>query len=165
MRQNLVDIHFAAEAVADIERALDTLDARLAELSALTPRQRQRITKMGNTSRGFCLRALQAAQQHAGLMPRDFDLDGCTRDLEAMDQLRPWRQRIAHLHQRLADTETALGSDVMTSTLAIYAVLKAVGAREGVDEQLRLLGARFARPRRRADRASNPSPAGRQSDE
>ena len=44
MRQNLVDIHFAAEAVADIERALDTLDARLAELIALTPRQRQRIT-------------------------------------------------------------------------------------------------------------------------
>ena len=57
MRQNLVDIHFAAEAVADIERAVDTLDARLADLIALTPRQR--ITKMGNSSRGFCERALQ----------------------------------------------------------------------------------------------------------
>ena len=165
MRQNLVDIHFAAEAVADIERALDTLDARLTELIALTPRQRQRITKMGNSSRGFCERALQAAQQHAGLMPRDFDIDGCVRDLEAMDQLFRWRLRIAHLHQRLTDTQTALGSDVMTTTLAIYAVLKVVGAREGVDGEMRELGSRFARPRRRAERASTPSPEGGPSDE
>lgn len=149
MRQNLVDIHFAAEAVADIERALDTLDARFAELIALTPRQRQRITKMGNASRGFCERALQAAQQHAGLMPRDFDIDGCLRDLDTMDQLLPWRLRIAHLYQRMTDTQTALGSDVMTATLAIYAVLKAVGAREGVDGEMRELGSRFARPSRR----------------
>jgi hypothetical protein len=149
MRQNLVDLSFAAEAVEDIERALDTLDLRLAELVGLTPRQRRHLTKMGNNSEAFCRQALQLAQQHASLMPRDFDIDGCVRDLEAMDQLFRWRLRIAHLRQRLTDTPTALGSDVMTTTLAIYAVLKAVGAREGVDGEMKELGARFARPSRR----------------
>lgn len=158
MRQNLVDIDFAADAVADIERALDTLDARFAELIALAPKQRQRITKMGNSSRGFCERALLAAQQCAGLMPRDFDIDGCVRDLDTMDQLFPWRLRIAHLHQRMSDTETALGSDLMAAALKVYAILKVSAEREGVDAAMDALAGRFVRPKRRAARTPFASP-------
>lgn len=159
MRQNLVDIHFAAEAVADIERALDTLDTRFAELVALTPRQRRHLTKMGNNSQAFCLHALQVMQQNAGLMPRDFDTDSTTRDLEALEQLRPWRMRIAHLHQRMSDTETALGSDLMVAALQAYAFLKVAGTREGLDRARRELAARFARPSRRAVATTATEPA------
>mgnify|MGYP003622864777 CR=1 FL=1 len=125
MRQNLVDLSFAAEAVEDIERALDTLDLRLAELVGLTPRQRRHLTKMGNNSEAFCRQALQLAQQHASLMPRDFDEAAC-------------------------DTETALGSDVMVAALQVYAIFKITGDREGLDGGITDLAARFARPSRRA---------------
>jgi hypothetical protein len=149
MHQNLVDLSFVADAVADIERALETLDARLAELVALTPRQRRHLTKMGNNSEGFCVKALELAQQYPGLMPRDFDHASVMRDLTALEQLRPWRMRIAHLHQRMADTETALGSDLMTAALKIYALLKVAGEREGLDKTKKELAVRFARPSRR----------------
>lgn len=158
MRQNLVDLSFAAEAVQDIEHALDTLDARFAQLVALTPRQRQRLTKMGSNSYAFCQLALQVAQQQPGLMPRDFDPDGSVRDLESLDQLRPWRMRIAHLHQRLADTETALGSDVMVAALQVYGIFKVAGDRAGLDGAMTDLAARFARPsrRNRSEKAKEP---------
>ena len=149
MRQHLVDLNFVAEAVADIERALETLDTRFAELVALTPAQRRHLTKMGSNSHGFCLQALEAVKQYPHLMPRDFDHDSAFRDLETLEQLRPWRMRIDHLRQRLRDTETALGSHVMTASLAIYAFLKVSGKREGVDATKKQLAVRFARPSRR----------------
>lgn len=84
MRQNLVDIAFAADALADIEHALDTLDQRFAVLVGLTPRQRRHLTKMGRNSEAFCRQALQTAHQHPEPMPRGFDDEACQRDLLAL---------------------------------------------------------------------------------
>ena len=160
MRQNLVDIAFAADAVVDIERALDTLDTRFAELIALTPRQRQRLTKMGGSSEAFCRQALQVLQQHPERVPQGFDHDGCLRDLRALEHLRPWRNRLTRLYERMADTETALGSDLMTAALKIYAFLKVDGEREGLDTTTKELAARFARPSRRGPAAKGVEPSG-----
>ncbi len=159
MLQNLVDLSFAAEAVQDIEHALDTLDLRLAELVGLTPRQRRHLTKMGSNSEAFCRQALQLAQQHASLMPRDFDEAACLRDLRALEHVRQWRARFTRLYERLADTETALGSDVMVAALQVYAIFKITGDREGLDSGITDLAARFARPSRRtkSERAKEPA--------
>lgn len=158
MRQNLVDIDFAADAVADIEHALDTLDRRFAELIALTPRQRRHLTKMGGNSEAFCRHALQVAQQHPELVPLRFDADGCLRDLRALEHLRPWRNRMTRLYERMTDTETALGSDLMSAALKIYAFLKVAGQREGLDTTKRELAARFARSPRRGSATKGSEP-------
>ncbi len=160
MRQNLVDIAFAADAVADIEHALDTLDQRFDALVGLTPRQRRHLTKMGGNSEAFCRQALQMAHQHPELMPRGFDNEACQRDLRALEQLRNWRAQLTRLYERMADTETALGSDLMTAALEAYAFLKVTGKREGLDTTKRELGARFARsPRRGVAAKGTESPS------
>lgn len=159
MRQNLVDIAFAADALADIEHALDTLDQRFAVLVGLTPRQRRHLTKMGGNSEAFCRQALQTAHQHPE--PRGFDDEACQRDLLALEQLRSWRAQLTRLYERMADTETALGSDLMTAALEAYAFLKVAGQREGLDTTKRELAARFARsPRRGLVAKRTESPAG-----
>jgi hypothetical protein len=159
MRQNLVDLSFAAEAVEDIERALDTLDVRFAPLIALTPRQRQRLTKMGSNSEAFCRQALQLVQQHPGLVPRDFDEAACLRDLHALEHIRQWRTRFTRLYERMADTETALGSDLMVAALKAYAFLKVAGDSEGLDTARSELAARFARSSRRHAAKGTEPPA------
>ena len=53
--------------------------------------------------------------------------------------------RLARLHERAEDTQTALGSDLMTNALEGYAVLKVAGKGEGLDGLRKMLSARFNR--------------------
>ena len=53
--------------------------------------------------------------------------------------------------QRMADTELALGSDLMAAALEVYGVLKVAGKDKGVDEARRELASRFARRKASAE--------------
>ena len=89
------------------------------------------------------------ATRHPGLALRYCDHEGCTRDLPALERLQPRQARISRLHKRMADTETALGSDLMTAALPAYAFLKVASEREGLGTSRRELVAPCARPPRR----------------
>ena len=109
---------------------------------------------MGDKSRAFCEKALEVAEQHAGLMPRDFDIAAFRQDHLALAALRPRLARMAYLMQRMEDTERALGSDIMAAALEVYGVLKVAGKDQGVDEARNALAERFNRRR-----AAAPPPA------
>jgi len=72
-------------------------------------------------------------------------------DHAALEALRPRAARLAHLMQRVSDTELALGSDLMAASLEVYGVIKVAGKDKGVDEARRELSARFARRRAAPD--------------
>ena len=62
--------------------------------------------------------------------------------------------RLARLSERAADTDIALGSDVMAVALKGYSLLKLTGRTEGLEPLRRELKARFtARPRSANDDA------------
>jgi hypothetical protein len=71
--------------------------------------------------------------------------------LEALDRLRPRLQRMLRLTERAADTETALGSDVMNVALQGYALLKVAGKNQGLEGLRRELGSRFAKSARQVE--------------
>lgn len=150
MTQNRISMIFEPERLERIDGSLTALEADLSLLIALTIDERSDLVKMGNKSRAFCTSALAVAQQHAGLMPRDFDFGAFHLDHLALDALRPRAARLAHLMQRMSDTELALGSDLMNAALEVYGVIKVAGKDKGVDEARRELASRFAR-RRSAD--------------
>ena len=52
-----------------------------------------------------------------GALPRNFDVDAYRRDLTSVDTLRPRAMRVVRLQERLQDTNTALGNDLMTNSL------------------------------------------------
>ena len=151
MTQNRIAMTFQPDRLERIDGSLAALEADLDLLIALTVEERQDLVKMGHKSRAFCATALSVAEQHAGLMPRDFYIDAFRQDHLALELLRPRAARLAHLMQRMADTELALGSDLMAAALEVYGVLKVAGKDKGVDEARRELASRFARRKATAE--------------
>ncbi|NCT71143.1 MAG: hypothetical protein GXC75_09370 [Xanthomonadaceae bacterium] len=147
MTQNRIAMTFQTDRLERIDGSLTALEADLDLLIALTQEERVELVKMGDKSRAFCEKALEVAEQQAGLMPRDFDIDAFRQDHLALQALRPRLSRMAHLMQRMEDTERALGSDIMAAALEVYAVLKVAGKDKGVDDARRELASRFSRRR------------------
>lgn len=148
MTQNLVSLRLAADDLTAIEAALDSLEQRLTGLVGLTPDERRQLTKMGDKSEAFCRQAVVTLGKHSEVLPRNFDLDEYRADLAALDALRPILARLQRLYERMVDTETALGSDVMVSSLEGYAHLQVSGRGDGLEGLREALGARFIRKRR-----------------
>lgn len=147
MTQNRIAMTFQTDRLERIDGSLIALEADLDLLIALTPEERLELLKMADKSRAFCEKALEVAGQHAGLMPRDFDIEAFRQDHLALAALRPRLARMAYLMQRMEDTERALGSDIMAAALEVYGVLKVAGKDQGVDEARNALAERFSRRR------------------
>ena len=143
MSQNLVDLPIDASMLDPLDAAITQMETSLAGLISLTPEQRRGLMKMGEKSEAFCRAALNVAQQHSGIMARDFDIDAFQRDQQILDLLRPRILRIAHLYQRITEAEMALGSDQMVAALEVYGALRVAGKGKSLDEARRNLGARW----------------------
>lgn len=143
MSQNLVDLSIDPTTLEQLETAITQMENCLRGLVSLTPEQRRGLMKMGEKSEAFCRAALNVAQEHSGIMARDFDIEAFRRDQQTLDVLRPRILRIAHLHQRLVDTEMALGSDQMVAALEVYGALRVAGKGKSLDEARRNLAGRW----------------------
>lgn len=143
MTQNLVNLPVDVDTLGRLDGGLMQMEAALEGLVSLMPEQRRGLTKMGEKSEAFCRAAFNVAQQYPGIMARDFDIAGFQQDLQTLDALRPRFLRIAHLHQRVIDTEMALGSDLMAASLHVYNALKVSGKGKGLDDAQHTLASRF----------------------
>jgi hypothetical protein len=160
MTQNLVDIDLSADDLTAIDAALTALEAGFSRLLALTPDQRQQLTKMGDKSEAFCRKADAVFGENLPILPANFDLPAYRRDLVLLDALRPRLARLSKLSQRGEDTRMAVSSDLMSNALEGYAVLKVTGKGQGLDELRKMLATRFARgPRAPVVPASPVEPA------
>src|SRR5262249_28737181 len=132
-----------------------------AALIALPPATKRRLRRMGPKSEAFCRQTLTVLQQNPQIVPPNVSmpLAEATADLTALEQLRPRLIRLARLSERAADTETALGSDVMVVALQGYSLLKLTGRAEGLEPLRQELSGRFMKASRRAaEPAPQPTP-------
>jgi len=152
MPQNLISYQLTSADLAAVDGALKTLEDRLASLIDLTPVQRRTLVKMGDKSESFARKAVEVLDNNPNVLPGNFDLAELRRDLAGFDQLRGRLVRVARIHERMADSQLALGSDVMSATLEGYAFLKVAGQGEGLDAARKALAVRFSRgPQKRVD--------------
>lgn len=152
MPQNLISYQLTSADLAAVDGALKTLEDRLASLIDLTPVQRRTLVKMGDKSEAFARKAVEVLNNNPNLLPGNFDLAELRRDLAGFDQLRSRLMRVARIYERMADSQLALGSDVMSATLEGYAFLKVAGQGEGLDAARKALAVRFSRgPQKRVD--------------
>jgi len=145
MPQNLISYQLTSADLAAVDGALKTLEDRLASLIDLTPVQRRTLVKMGDKSEAFARKAVEVLNNNPNVLPGNFDLAELRRDLAGFDQLRSRLMRVARIHERMADSHSALGSDVMSATLEGYAFLKVAGQGEGLDAARKALAVRFSR--------------------
>lgn len=159
MSQNIIDITFENDALADIDGALGVLNARLGGLVALDPVKRRRLHKMGDKSEAFCRLAVDVLTSNPQILPPTFDLDALQRDVQALDALRARTVLVMRLYQRMLDTETALGSDIMSNSVEGYQLLKLAGKSGGLDTLRKQLSVRFKNKRARGEPEEGEEPA------
>ena len=128
--------------------SLTLSDTQLSGLIAMNAAQRRTLKHMGDKSESFFRQALSVLEQNPQVVPPSVALQEGLADLEALDRLRPRLQRMLRLTERAADTETALGSDVMNVALQGYALLKVAGRNQGLEGLRKELGSRFAKSAR-----------------
>ena len=128
-----------------MDAALGELETQLGGLVALSVPQKRSLRKMGEKSEAFCRQAMLLLQQSPELVPANVVAARPVEDLAMLDKLRPRLLRLTRLAERGADTDIALGSDVMVAALQVYGQLKLTGAGEGLQALRRDLGTRFAR--------------------
>ncbi len=145
MSQNLLSLELSDEAVAAVNAALEQVEAQLSGLIALDNDKRRQITKMGDKSEAFVRQTLLVLEQNPDIVPPALGLAEAQADLRALDRLRPMLARLQRLAERAADSEMALGSDLMAVALEGYSLLKVSGRNKGLEGTSEALGARFAR--------------------
>ena len=144
MSQNLASTHLDDAQWAGIDQSLDTLEAAVAPiLVAINGHgERRRLAKMGDGSEAFCRKAYDAMHANRALLPPALDVEEMGRDLRSHDALNARITRVVRLLEKMRDTDTALGSDVMVAALAGYHLLK-YSKGEGLDALNREMGKRF----------------------
>jgi hypothetical protein len=151
MSQNLITLNIPDADWTDIDAALLVLETKLApKLLDLTIEQRSELTKMGDKSEAFCRQALINGRQNVASLPTQAvtDLTAEEGDLAALDKLRPRLAKLTALKEKAADTEMALGSDIMVYCLYLYGLLVAIGQGAGLDELRGQMKTRFTRKKK-----------------
>jgi hypothetical protein len=155
--QNLISFALDDATLASIDAALDSLETAFIGLIALTPEQRRSLARMGDKSEAFCRQTLTVLAQNPQVLPPSYDLAEAQDDLHTRDRLRPRLMRLMRLSERADDSDTALGSDVMSAALEGYALLRISGRNQGLESLRDALSARFAGRRRTPALAETPA--------
>lgn len=144
MGQNIVSGHLDAEQWGQVDGHINGLERALAPLLvSLSQPERRRLVKMGDASEPFCRKTHTAMRDNAWMVPQAVDVGEMGRDLASHDALAERQARLAQLMAKIADTDVALGSDIMSAALDGYALLKRVGGAEGLHPLRRGLARRF----------------------
>src|SRR5690606_22412159 len=146
--QNLINLTLSDAQLDAVDQALTELETQLVALVAMNSGQRRKLARMGDKSEKFCRQTLNVLSQNPQVVPPSVKLAEALEDLAALDRLRPRMQRLQRLAERGADSEIALGSDIMRCALDGYALLKVAGRNQGLEGLRKELGARFAKSSR-----------------
>lgn len=147
MSQNLIHLTLDDAQVAAIDDALTALETALSGLVALDAAGRKRLSRMGAKSEQFCRQTIALLEQNPQVVPPSLGLADAVLDLQTLDRLRPRMARLERLAARAEDSETALGSDIMSLALEGYSLLKVSGRNQGLEGMRRELGSRFSKTR------------------
>lgn len=131
MTQNLISLDLTDE-LPQFDAALDTIDRILKTFVSLDAEQVRRLTKLGDKTESFCRQTVAILDQNRQALPPGFDLEELKRDLIAFDLLRQRLNRLEALTSKCADTQVALGSDILSASYDGYALLKVFGKADNV---------------------------------
>lgn len=113
-----------------VRASLDAIRAKLPFLVALTPKERQKLVKMGEKSVAFVKQCLQTVKDNPDLMPPTFNRQEFERDVDLASSLLGLLLLMQDLCAKLDDTLLAVGSEAMQQSLDVYAQVKLTAKRD-----------------------------------
>ena len=147
MTQNIISLSLTPADFADVDAALTQLEQKFESLVSLEPEQVRKLSKMGDKSEAFCRQTITLLAQNPSVVPPSLDVAEAQSDLANLDALRPRISRLSQLLRKAQDSETALGSDVMSAATAGYGLLQVVGKGQGLEDLLKEVSVRWQKKR------------------
>jgi len=157
MNTNRVTAALAAQALTNIQTAVATIRQNLPFLVHLTPEDRQGLFKLGVSRVGVLQQALAFAAQHPEALPAGFDAAEFAKDGALHGPLMTVCAQIAQLNEDCGDTAVALGADLSSAMLDLYAVAKANNRDGRYSTFCDAFKAGFARKSAKAPKVSKPA--------
>lgn len=153
---NRIEAVLAANDLADVLAAFDTIKAKLPFLQDLSPDERKAMLKMGDKNLDFVTKALELATQNQDFLPRSFDVDEMKADVDLLRGLVTVMTRLQPLYDLIDDTYMLVGSEAYAAGLEVYRYARQAHLGDGLDPLLDALGKKFARKAAPADPAPKP---------
>ncbi|MCL5033473.1 MAG: hypothetical protein M1395_00010 [Bacteroidetes bacterium] len=144
---------------ADLEAALGGIKItkeKLPFLIEISRGEKRRLVRIDDAAQPWTARMLEAATQHPGMLPANFDLQEMQKDVELWRQLIQVGQALTSLKQLVDDTCDAVAVDAYSSALAVYRLGKDTGiGMEGLEDLMDEFGKRFARKTNKSTATAN----------
>lgn len=109
----------------NIFAGISQVESNLPFLVNLTPQERQGLPKMGSATQSFVSKALEIAANNPQFVPPYVDVDAMRRDYDLAVRLQGIEMQLASVLEKVADTNTAAGSEAFVTGLTLYNSLKA----------------------------------------
>ncbi len=145
MPDNRISARLSAADQQAVLAAIQTIRQKLPFLIDLSPDERRKLPKMGDTGHGFVQQALTVAAQNTDILPRSFDVDEFQQDVELLAALQPIAAALAQLGELVDDTYLEVGAEAYAAALAVYAYARTGNKGAALDTALDGMARRFAR--------------------
>ena len=142
------------EQLGSVINKVNELKGLLPPMPDLTPKERQRMAKLGTKTRGFTDLALETAKADPGVLPQSVSLGTFIAQDELLRDLSLVQTHVAGLKSKLDDALLQIGSHIYGVSRVIYAVMKTDAAKAKLQEQKAAMKQRFIK------RKSQPAVAG-----
>ena len=135
---NYISSELSDADLAEVQKSLATLQAKLNFLISLTTEDRQRTAKPGSDALGASEAMVNLIEKHAELFPSNaIDPKEMRKDLALIKKLMPIQQAFDALANALNDTLLAAKSDVWRNALKGYAMAQVMARNiPGLDGEL-----------------------------
>jgi hypothetical protein len=110
----------------------------------LTTKERRALTKMGDKSSAFVIKALEVAKQNPDFLPRAFNVEEMRKDVELMQMMQPILMVVNQLRDLVEDTYMQIGSEAYSAVLTVYNYAKDSPSGTALEGAAEELGRRFA---------------------
>ncbi len=128
----------------EILDALTAITAKLPFLVALTPEERRKCVKMGDKSLGFMEAGQAITRSNPEIFPGSFNAAEYVKDIDLFKALNEVQSTVSQLAAKLDDTQLALGSEIMQTSLDVYKYAKTAAKRTpGIKAAVEQMSARF----------------------
>ena len=144
MTANRVSATLSADDVTEILKAINVIKTKLPFLVNLSSDEIKKMPNMGDR-REFVEKALQIGRQNPDMLPRSFDVEEMSKDVELYKSLAPIMVAITQLNEFLDSTNKLVASEMYSAALVIYTHSKMSGKEFGLEELSGHLGKAFAR--------------------
>jgi len=122
--ENQISIIISEEALANINKAIATINENLPDLINLTVDDRHQLPKMGDKTIAFVNKSFEYASQNPTIVPSFLDLSEFAKDTAAVTSLKRILMPLEQLNEKLSDTNLLAGSEAYMAALVFYTAVK-----------------------------------------